>query len=152
MKSKTLGFDLPPPLEMNPLLWELLNFLNLWPQSVIWCHITGPLFEPICAICMVGSYASLSVWTWPKILDNTSYCILKSIRPGGPKFHHNIGFEQLFQRVTFLKNWLLHVMYAHLEMGSLPTSSCILNIIGLWIKIPANFGIHVYHILRNLLK
>ncbi len=52
---------------------------NIWCTSVPWLYLgwvwwrvlKNMIFEPTCALCTVGSYASLSVclsvWTWPKI-------------------------------------------------------------------------------------
>ncbi len=51
-------------------------------SKVEFAMLKNMIFEPTCAICMVGSYASLSVrpsvrlsvWTRPKIrLENNSY-------------------------------------------------------------------------------
>ena len=38
-----------------------------------------------------------------------------------------IQCKQVFQCVTFPKNRLMHVIYANLKVGSLPTSSCIFD-------------------------
>ncbi len=53
--------------------------------------------------------------------DWTIIHILKSIRA------KSLQCKQLFQCVTFPKNRLLHVVYANLKVGSLPTSSSIFS-------------------------
>ena len=77
---------------MGSLRWAIRILRGMKnPYSSVFHHIVLSFFEPTCAICTVGSYASLSVCTRPKVEKIIHISI--SIVARGMKFGQNMDVD-----------------------------------------------------------